>query len=162
MKKPLAVFILFLFLVGSTSAQLARETRAVWLTTNFRLDWPPKTTNQQIQQKELSDIINDVKRKKLNTLFFQVRSNGTTMFESSYEPYSPYLTGKTGKMPDYDPLEEAIKLSRKRGLDIHAWVNVMRCFAGEEFFILENPNHKSPDLRFDFLYEREFQWVFFN
>ncbi|MBU1099181.1 MAG: family 10 glycosylhydrolase [Bacteroidetes bacterium] len=141
MKKVLVLFLLSLVLVGSVFAQLARETRAVWLTTNFRLDWPPKTTNQQIQQAELSNIINDIKKKKLNTLFFQVRSNGTTMFESSFEPYSPYLTGKTGKMPDYDPLEEAIKLSRKRGLEIHAWVNVMRCFAGEELFILENPKH---------------------
>jgi uncharacterized lipoprotein YddW (UPF0748 family) len=141
MKKSILAFISMIMLSTLVFSQVQRETRAVWVTTNFRLDWPPKTLNQEVQKSELRNIIDNIKRKKLNTVYFQVRSNGTTMFESSYEPYSPYLTGKTGGKPSYDPLEEAIKECKRRGLDIHAWINVMRCYAGEESSALSHPDH---------------------
>ena len=139
--KKIILAVLIIIFASQLFAQVSRETRAVWLTTNFRLDWPPRTTDPELQKRSLARIINDIKRKRLNTIYFQVRSSGTTMYESSYEPYSPYLTGETGKIPSYDPLEEAIKTARLRGLDIHAWVNVMRCFAGEEDYILKNHDH---------------------
>lgn len=140
--------ILLLFFFISISAQTERETRAVWVTTNYQLDWPPKTTDPKVQKDELIKIINDIDRQKLNTIYFQVRSNGTVFFNSEYEPYSPYLTGITGVKPDYDPLEFAINAAHKKGLEIHAWLNVVRCFGGTEEEILSHPDHlyqKHPD-----------------
>lgn len=150
MKKG-AQFLFLIFIVsGTLVSQVQRETRAVWVTTNFRLDWPPLSYDPAIQKQSLNEIFDNIKRKKLNTVYFQVRSNGTTMFESSYEPFSAYLTGKTGETPEYDPLEEAIKICRRKGLEIHAWINVIRCCAGEEEQISKHPDH---------VYNKHPEWV---
>lgn len=134
-----AVLTFALFL--SLTAQVDRETRAVWVTTNFRLDWPPSTYDAEVQKDELRKIFDDIKRKHLNTVYFQVRSNGTVMFHSSFEPLSPYITGEVDGKPEYDPLKYAIELAHERGLEIHAWVNVVRCFSGSEKYIFEHPYH---------------------
>lgn len=138
--KKLLLFLLLIFIV-SLSAQVGRETRAVWVTTNFRLDWPPNNYNAQVQKAELEKIFDDIKRKHLNTVYFQVRSNGTVMFRSSFEPLSPYITGEVDGKSSYDPLEYAIKLAHERGLEIHAWVNAVRCFSGSEKYIYEHQYH---------------------
>lgn len=149
--KKLILLIAILSLVSI--AQVNRETRAVWLTTNFRLDWPPPTYDQEIQKAELKKIFDDIKRKRLNTVYFQVRSNGTVMFRSAYEPLSPYITGEVDGDASYDPLKYAIDLAHERGLEIHAWVNVVRCFTGTEKFIFEHPFH---------IAQRKPQWVIEN
>lgn len=121
--------------------RIERETRAVWLTTNFRLDWPPPVFDEDVQKNELIKILDNIKEKNLNTVYFQVRSNGTLFYKSEIEPFTPYLTGTTGKMTSYDPLEFAVKEAHKRGLEIHAWINVNRCFAGKDEFIMSHPKH---------------------
>lgn len=142
MKKVLLYIFVFFFTLSSyLSAQTERETRAVWVATNFKLDWPPATYNAEEQKKELIKIFDDIKRKKFNTIYFQVRSNGTVFFESSYEPFTPYLTGEVDVKPNYDPLKFAIEQAHKRGIEIHAWVNVVRCFTGQELSILNHPFH---------------------
>lgn len=136
------IFLLFLSYV-TTEAQTERETRAVWVATNHRLDWPPHTFNQENQKKALEDIFNDIKQKNLNTVFFQVRSNSTVMFKSSFDPFSPYFTGKMEMNGTYDPLEYAIESAHKKGLEIHAWINVVQCFGGTDTNIFNNPDHIS-------------------
>ena len=121
--------------------RMERETRAVWLTTNFRLDWPPPIFDEEVQKQELVKIFDNIKKKNLNTIYFQVRSNGTVFYKSEIEPFTPYLTGTVGQMPSYDPLEFAIKEAHKRGIEIHAWINVVRCFSGKEENILNHPRH---------------------
>lgn len=145
--------ISFLIIIGLNyfiKAQVARETRAVWVSTNFRLDWPPHTFNQEKQKQELIQIFDNIKAKNLNTVYFQVRSNGTVMFESSFEALSPYITGKVGGDASYDPLKFAIEEAHKHGLEIHAWVNTVRCFAGSELNTFNDPNHIS---------QRKPEWV---
>ena len=122
-------------------AQTLRETRAVWVSTNFKLDWPPSTSNESIQKKALIDILDKIESKNLNTIYFQVRSNGTVLFRSSLELFSPYITGDIGKFGDYDPLEFAITEAHKRGLEIHAWVNTNRVFSGSNVSIKNNSLH---------------------
>ncbi len=136
--------IVFLFLSFSIIySQIERETRAVWVSTNFHLDWPPPTYDEQKQKAALNEIFENIKSKNLNTVYFQVRSSGTVMFKSSFDPLSPYITGKVGGNASYDPLEYAIEQAHKRGLEIHAWVNVVRCFSGTETYILKSPDHIS-------------------
>lgn len=148
MKKTTAVIFLLCFATATISAQVERESRAVWVTTNFQLDWPPNTYNIEEQKAALRSIVADVKRKKLNTIYFQVRSNGTTMYRSNYEPISSYLTGQTGRDPGYDPLEYMIDLAHGNGIELHAWVNVMRCFSSNSNNKISHPDHlnnKHPD-----------------
>ena len=133
------MFITFL----NVTAQIERETRAVWVATNFRLDWPPPTFDQEKQKQALIDIFDDIKSKNLNTVFFQAGINGTVLFKSSFDPFSPYITGEVDREGTYDPLQFAIEQAHKRGLEIHAWINCIRCFSGTELNILNNSNHIS-------------------
>lgn len=138
----LSFFLLFVFSQVSFS-QSERETRAVWLATNFRLDWPPPTFDQEKQKHALVQIFDDIKSKNLNTVYFQAYSNGMAMFHSSSEPFTPYITGTVNGDASYDPLKFAIEQAHKRGLEIHAWVNIFKCFNGTEENIFNNANHIS-------------------
>jgi uncharacterized lipoprotein YddW (UPF0748 family) len=139
--KIIVFLILSLLTQFITAQQVARETRAVWVSTNFALDWPPKTYNPNVQKESLKNIFKNLRNKHFNTIYFQVRSNGTVMYNSSLEPFSPYLTGVVGKIPSYDPLEYAIKLGKEYGIEVHAWLNMVRCFAGSNKDILLSPLH---------------------
>lgn len=133
--------IIFFLAALTLFAQVERETRAVWLTTNHRLDWPPPTYNSEKQKKALTDIFDDLKAKNLNTVYFQARSNGTVLFNSSFEPFSQYITGEVGKEPNYDPLKFAVEEAHRHGLEIHAWINICLVFNGTEKSILKNKDH---------------------
>ncbi|GBD90376.1 hypothetical protein BMS3Abin04_01093 [bacterium BMS3Abin04] len=132
------LLILTILFVSVLCAQIQYETRAVWVATNFRLDWPPQTLNPDIQINALTEIFDSIKSKNLNTIYFQVRGNGSVMFNSPFEPYSIYLTGNTGIKPAFDPLKLAVKLAHERNLEIHAWLNIMRCYSGSKQNILQS------------------------
>lgn len=140
MKISLILFFALLQFIN-LSAQIPRETRAVWISTNYRLDWPPQTFDEKTQKEALLKIFDDIEKKNLNTIYLQVRSNGTVLFKSSYDPFSPYITGKVDEMGSYDPLKFAVEEAHKRGLEIHAWLNTMRTFNTSDISILENPKH---------------------
>lgn len=136
------VLILWLSVYNITvNSQVERETRGVWVATNFRLDWPPPTYDQEKQKQALINIFENIKSKNLNTVFFQVRSNGVVLFSSSFEALSPYITGEVGRNASYDPLKFAVEQAHSHGLEIHAWVNVVRCFSGTESATFNNPAH---------------------
>lgn len=135
-----SLVILFTLMI-STTAQTKRETRAVWIAANFRLDWPPPTYNSSEQKEALLKILDNVEKKNLNTIYFQVRYNSTVLFESSYEPWSYYLTGVVGGNPTYDPLDFVIREAHKRGIEVHAWFNMVRCFNGSEENVFDHPGH---------------------
>lgn len=141
--KTKIILLIVLLLSSEIFAQIERETRAVWLATNHRLDWPPPSYNSEKQKKTLAEIFDDLKNKNINTVYFQVRSNGTTMFNSSFEPLSQYITGEVGGEPNYDPLKFAIELAHKNGIEIHAWVNMCLIYNGTEQAVLKNKNHLS-------------------
>jgi uncharacterized lipoprotein YddW (UPF0748 family) len=139
---PSTLLILFLIFFSKTSeAQIERETRAVWVATNHRLDWPPPTFDQEKQKKSLEEIFDNIKSKNLNTVYFQVRSNGTVLFKSTLDPFSSYITGKINGSATYDPLEYAVKLAHEKGLEIHAWINCVNVFSGNESSVENNPDH---------------------
>jgi len=150
MNKYFILIFTFFFGISLFAQKNSRETRAVWVTTNFQLDWPPKTYDAEAQKKALIKIFDKIKFLKLNTVYFQVRSSGTVLFNSSYEGFPFYLTGSFNEKPSYDPLQFAINEAHKRGLQIHAWVNVMRCYANEASIDLENIKH---------LYNKKPEWI---
>lgn len=141
LKKLFLLFIVLSLMGLNNYAQAPRETRAVWLTTNFRLDWPPARYDEEIQKNSLIEIFDDIKKKNFNTVYFQVRFNGTVLFNSSFEPLSFYITGKLGDPDAYDPLRFAIELAHKRGIELHAWVNMIKVLDGTEKGLFESPKH---------------------
>jgi len=63
-----------------------------------------------------------------NAILFQVRGNATAYYESNVEPWSEEFDFKH---PGYDPLRLAIDEAHARGVELHAWVNVMPAWRGE-------------------------------
>jgi uncharacterized lipoprotein YddW (UPF0748 family) len=106
-----------------------REFRAVWIATVANIDWPSKAgLTTQEQQKEFIEILEMHKSNGMNAVIVQVRPCADALYNSPYEPWSKWLTGKIGKYPYpyYDPLEFMISESHKRGLEFHAWFNPYR------------------------------------
>lgn len=124
----------FFLLIGLSVSMLAkeypkREMRAVWIATVENIDWPSTSqlsTDQQ--QAEMIALLDSVKAYNMNTIVFQIRPDADALYASEIEPWSEWLTGKQGKAPDpwYDPLLFTINECRKRGLDIHLWLNPYR------------------------------------
>lgn len=145
-KKKIFIFFLFFlffdFIVGfkkqNNNLFLFRSKdsylKGVWLTTAFWLDWPSvssvniKSDKIRIkeQKKQLINKLNNLVNIGVNTVFFQVKPDGTVFCESFFFPYSSLLTGVFGKYPGYDPLKFIIIECHKRNLKIHAWINPYR------------------------------------
>jgi uncharacterized lipoprotein YddW (UPF0748 family) len=122
----------------TVSSATPRELRAAWIATVANIDWPSKPGLPVAEQKrELLALLDCAQRLHLNAVFFQVRSVCDAMYASPLEPWSEYLTGVQGKMPQpfYDPLAFAIQEAHKRGLQLHAWFNPFRA---------AHPEAKSP------------------
>jgi len=104
-----------------------REMRAVWIATVANIDWPSASNLTTAQQKkEFIELLDLSKAYNMNTVVFQIRPAADAFYASKYEPWSQWLTGKQGKEPDYDPLAFASVECRKRGLDLHVWINPYR------------------------------------
>lgn len=106
-----------------------REMRAVWIATVANIDWPSSDSlTVDVQQREMTELLDLVKAYHMNTVVFQIRPCADAFYASPYEPWSKWLMGEQGKapFPFYDPLDFAIKECRKRGIDIHVWLNPYR------------------------------------
>lgn len=111
------------------SLQPNRELRAVWVATVANIDWPSEPGLPVDEQKEeMIDILDRAAALNMNAIIFQVRPAADALYDSPYEPWSYYLTGKMGQepLPEYDPLEFAVTEAHKRGLELHAWFNPYR------------------------------------
>jgi uncharacterized lipoprotein YddW (UPF0748 family) len=126
------LFLIFLAAVSITTLSQVppkREMRAVWIATVENIDWPSSPAlSVDVQKKEMASLLDLVKEYHLNTVVLQIRPAADAFYPSALEPWSQWLTGKQGKAPEpwYDPLEFIIRECRKRGLDIHVWLNPYR------------------------------------
>jgi uncharacterized lipoprotein YddW (UPF0748 family) len=128
-RSRLFLIIIQMFLVQQISAQPKREMRAVWIASVSNIDWPSKRgMSTADQQRELIELLDLVVAYHMNTIVLQVRPAADAFYPSPVEPWSQWLTGVQGKapLPYYDPLEFAIIECRKRGIDIHIWLNPYR------------------------------------
>jgi len=116
--------------------QLKREMRAIWIASVGNIDWPSsKTLTTQQLQDEFITLLEQTQQYHMNTVIFQIRPAADAFYPSTLEPWSQWLNGLQGKGPDpfYDPLEFAIKECRKRGIDIHVWLNPYRAIADTSY-----------------------------
>jgi uncharacterized lipoprotein YddW (UPF0748 family) len=90
--------------------------RAVWVT---RFDYRTPA--------DIREIMENCHSVGLNAVLFQVRGNGTALYRSRIEPWADELGGADG---GFDPLEVAVKEGHARGIEVHAWVNVMPAWRG--------------------------------
>jgi len=92
--------------------------RALWVTR-----WDYKSA------ADIGVIMENCRRAGFNTVLFQVRGHGTAFYRSRLEPWSEELGGRD---PGFDPLAVACKEAHRRGLKLHAWVNVLPGWRGKQ------------------------------
>ncbi|HEX9562722.1 MAG TPA: family 10 glycosylhydrolase [Gemmatimonadaceae bacterium] len=106
-----------------------REFRGVWIATVGNIDWPSRPGLPVDSAKaELTALLDQAARLRLNAVIFQVRAAADAFYRSPYEPWSVYLTGRSGRAPSpvWDPLTFAVSEAHQRGLELHAWFNPYR------------------------------------
>jgi len=115
--------------IFSELPKVQREFRAAWVATVANINWPSKpglaTEEQKKETIKLLDLLQDL---NFNAVVFQVRPQCDALYKSNFEPWSYYLTGQQGQVPDpyYDPLEFWIEEAHKRGIELHTWLNPYR------------------------------------
>jgi len=135
------IFTLLTAALAAAGCHAGLETRppvyAIWVT---RQDY--RTAG------DVKRIVHDCAQGGFNTVLFQVRGNGTAFYRSTFEPWADELGGKH---PGYDPLELACREAHRRGLALHAWVNVMPAWQGPD--PPKNPSQ---------LYNRHPEWFWYD
>ena len=120
-----ALLILTLGCSFLTVASTPEEMRALWVTR-----WDYRSA------ADVEMIFENAKKTGFNAVFFQVRGEGTVFYKSKIEPWAYELSGENiaalGKDPGWDPLLEAIKSAKKRGTQIHAYMNVLPGWHGSK------------------------------
>lgn len=127
--RPLLFLICSILFFDVTAQTPKREFRGVWIATVANIDWPskPGLTSEE-QQKEFIEILDMHKANGMNAVIVQVRPAADAFYNSPYELWSKWFTGKLGKYPYpyYDPLEFMIREAHARCLEFHAWFNPYR------------------------------------
>lgn len=90
--------------------------RAIWVTR-----WDYRSG------QDIAVVMENCRRAGFNHVLFQVRGNGTTFYRSTLEPWADELGGRD---PGFDPLAVACREAHRRGLRLHAWVNVIPGWRG--------------------------------
>jgi len=96
----------------------AEPIRAVWVTR-----WDFKSAS------DVAKVMENCKSAGFNTVLFQVRGAGTAFYRSRIEPWADELGGRD---PGFDPLAVACSEGHRRGLEVHAWVNVIPGWFGDK------------------------------
>lgn len=124
--------VLHLWVESSVAGGTGREFRGAWLHTIGQTHFTGRTTDEcKNYLREQLDLLMNA---GINAVIFQVRPCADAFYNSSYEPWSRYLTGEYGKAPApfWDPLEFIIAECHARGMELHAWLNPYRSVAVNE------------------------------
>ncbi|MGJ8678200.1 MAG: glycoside hydrolase family 10 protein [Akkermansiaceae bacterium] len=109
---------------------VTREFRGAWIASVYNIDWPTaQGLSASTQKSEMRAILDKAASLNLNAVIFQVRPHADALYQSSIEPWSPWLTGSMGRSPGYDPLAYCIAEAHKRGIEVHAWFNPFRALS---------------------------------
>jgi len=106
-----------------------REFRGVWIASVSNIDFPSRRgLDKAAFVREWKDLTDFYAQKNFNALIVQVRPSCDAFYPSRLGPWSVFLTGKQGLAPkgDFDPMEEMIRETHKKGMEFHAWLNPYR------------------------------------
>ena len=105
MKKISLFAILLVWLAGAMAQNPPkREFRGAWIQC-VNGQFMGMGTEQM--QRLLTSQLDSLQQVGINAIIFQVRPEGDALYQSAFEPWSRYLTGKQGQAPSpmWDPLQ---------------------------------------------------------
>ena len=108
--------LLLIFAILPSSAQDRPKFRAMWISSYGAGLLTPAEVDDTIQAAKLAN---------LNAIIVQVRKTGDAHYNSSFEPRAENLTD-----PNFDPLAYIVKRAHESGLEVHAWINTYKLWAG--------------------------------
>lgn len=140
-----ALLCTFHFSLFTLAQPVKREFRGAWIqcVNGQYLGLTP----QQIRQK-LSSQLDILQSAGINAIMFQVRAEGDALYQSKYEPWSRFLTGRQGLAPadGWDPLQWMVEECHKRNMECHAWINPYRAKTKDTSVLASNhPAQLYPD-----------------
>ncbi len=141
MKYCFIVGILIIISISAASQPIKYEFRGAWVSTVANIDWPSTSgISSADQQNEIGTILDMLKKNGINAVILQVRPCSDAIYNSEFEPWSKYLSGKQGVPPEpyYDPLAYWIEQAHKRGMELHAWFNPYRIQQNIEDTLADN------------------------
>ena len=121
-----------------------REFRGAWIQC---VNGQFQGMTAQKMQSVLTSQLDALQKAGINAIIFQVRAEADALYQSSYEPWSRFLTGVQGKSPQWDPLKWMIDECHKRNMELHAWINPYRAKTkGTAALSPAHPYNKHPEL----------------
>lgn len=104
-----------------------KELHAMWISyIEFQAYLDSYSQNQKSFTKFIGHLYDKCVSNHMNAVIVHVRPFGDAIYNSSYFPWSKYISGKQGKNPGFDPLPIMISEAHKRNLEFHAWLNPYR------------------------------------
>ena len=107
----------------SRVAAQKREFRGAWIQC---VNGQFQGLSKEEMQRTLTYQLDELQKDGVNAIIFQVRAECDALYQSSYEPWSKFLTGVQGQNPGWDPLRWMVDECHKRGMELHAWINPYR------------------------------------
>lgn len=127
MRKIILLVLCALLEVSVLTAQTApkREFRGAWIQC-VNGQWLGLSPAEM--QARLTKHLDALQRINVNAIMFQVRAEADALYNSPYEPWSRFMTGKQGTAPSpyWDPLAWMVEQCHRRGMECHAWINPYR------------------------------------
>ncbi len=114
-----------LFMQAQSQICPKREFRGAWIQC---VNGQFMGMGSEELQKTLTSQLDVLQKAGINAIIFQVRPEADALYQSPYEPWSRFLTGKQGVAPSpyWDPLQFMIDQCHQRGMELHAWINPYR------------------------------------
>ena len=130
MKKILFFLILLIFIsipiIDKKEKQVKEnenEIRGVYISY-IEISEYLKDKDEQESKNNIKEIINNIKKMKLNTIILHVRPSTDAIYKSDTFPISKYLS--SNNYYSYDVLNYFIKESHKNNINLYAWINPYR------------------------------------
>lgn len=153
MKKSLLFLLLFVMHLAMHAQNPfegpKREMRGTWIQC---VNGQFQGMTPQQMQANLTRQLDVLQACGINAVMFQVRAEADALYQSSFEPWSKFLTGRQGQNPGWDPLAWMIDQCHHRGMELHAWVNPFRAKTkGTSELAATHPYFKHPErfLKYD-------------
>lgn len=141
MRKATLLFICVWALAATLSARAdnapKREFRGSWIQC---VNGQFMGMGRDAMQSELTRHLDALQKCHVNAVFFQVRAEADALYPSGLEPWSRFLTGVQGQVPNpyWDPLQWMIDECHKRGMELHAWINPYRAKTANTVLLADN------------------------